>query len=90
MVALAAVPQPGPERLVVVAVARGLGAGGQVHAGQQSGTSDGVGGGYFTVTVRVAEPPALLLTVTLCGFDVAENVPPPPESVPMSAPVPVL
>jgi hypothetical protein len=30
--------------------------------------------GYLSVTVRVAEPPALLLTVTLCGFVATLNL----------------
>ena len=49
---------------------------------------------YFAATVLVAEPPRLLRTVTLCGFEGQENWPlylPPPSfvSVPMSAPVEV-
>lgn len=49
---------------------------------------------YFAATVRVAEPPRLLRTVTLCGFEGHVNWPlylPPPSfvSVPMSAPVEV-
>jgi hypothetical protein len=47
---------------------------------------------YFADTVRVAEPPRLLRTVTLCGFVGQENWPlylPPPSfvSVPISSPV---
>ena len=49
---------------------------------------------YFAVTDLAAEPPRLLRTVMLCGFDGQENSPlylPPPSlvSVPMSAPVEV-
>ena len=45
---------------------------------------------YFSVTVRVAEPPRLLLRVILCGFVGQENSPryrPPPSlrKVPISA-----
>jgi hypothetical protein len=44
---------------------------------------------YLAVTVRVAEPPRLLLTVMLWGLVEAANVPAPPDSVPSSAPVEV-
>lgn len=49
---------------------------------------------HLTVTARVAEPPRLLLTVTLCGFEDVVNWPEylPPLTVlncPMNAPVEV-
>ena len=43
------------------------------------------GGRYFAVTTCVVEPPRLLRTVMLCGFDPTENWPAPLDSVPISA-----